>query len=57
MGQNYFNSLPFRRQIEELAKCRFMAREEFSNGCDYLQNPLKKYCNPLSNGSFWVVER
>ncbi|HSB96783.1 MAG TPA: ketol-acid reductoisomerase, partial [Spongiibacteraceae bacterium] len=21
----------------ELAKCRFMAREEFSNGCDYLQ--------------------
>lgn len=37
MGQNYFNSLPFRRQIEELAKCRFMAREEFSNGCDYLQ--------------------
>jgi ketol-acid reductoisomerase len=37
MGQNYFNSLPFRRQIEELAKCRFMDREEFSNGCDYLQ--------------------
>jgi ketol-acid reductoisomerase len=37
MGQNYFNSLPFRRQIEELGKCRFMAREEFSNGCDYLQ--------------------
>jgi len=37
MGQNYFNSLPFRRQIEELGKCRFMAREEFSNGCDYLK--------------------
>lgn len=37
MGQNYFNSLPFRRQIEELGKCRFMAREEFANGCDYLK--------------------
>lgn len=37
MGQNYFNSLPFRRQIEQLGKCRFMAHEEFSNGCDYLQ--------------------
>jgi ketol-acid reductoisomerase len=37
MGQNYFNSLPFRRQIEELAQCRFMAREEFANGCDYLK--------------------
>ena len=37
MGQNYFNSLPFRRQIEELGKCRFMARDEFANGCDYLK--------------------
>jgi ketol-acid reductoisomerase len=37
MGQNYFNSLPFRRQIEQLGKCRFMAREEFATGCDYLQ--------------------
>lgn len=37
MGQNYFNSLPFRRQIEELGKCRFMDREEFANGCDYLK--------------------
>ena len=37
MGQNYFNSLPFRRQIEQLGKCRFMAREEFANGCEYLK--------------------
>lgn len=37
MGQNYFNSLPFRRQIEQLGKCRFMAREEFSNECEYLR--------------------
>jgi ketol-acid reductoisomerase len=37
MGQNYFNSLPFRRQIEELAQCRFMDRAEFANGCDYLK--------------------
>ena len=37
MGQNYFNSLPFRRQIEQLGKCRFMARDEFATGCDYLK--------------------
>lgn len=37
MGQNYFNSLPFRRQIEELGQCRFMSQSEFSNGCDYLK--------------------
>lgn len=37
MGQNYFNSLPFRRQIEQLGKCRFMGREEFANECDYLK--------------------
>ncbi len=35
MGQNYFNSLPFRRQLQELATCRFMDAEEFSAGCDY----------------------
>ncbi len=35
MGQNYFNSLPFRRQLQELATCRFMDAEEFSNGCHY----------------------
>ncbi len=37
MGQNYFNSLPFRRQIEQLGKCRFMSRDEFANECDYLK--------------------
>jgi ketol-acid reductoisomerase len=26
---NYFNSLPFRRQVEELAQCRFMDADEF----------------------------
>ncbi len=29
MGENYFNSLPLRLQIEELAQCRFMEAEEF----------------------------
>ncbi len=29
MGQNYFNSLPLRLQIEELSQCRFMDTEEF----------------------------
>ena len=29
MGINYFNTLPLRRQIEELSKCRFMDSSEF----------------------------
>lgn len=29
MGQNYFNSLPLRLQLEELGKCRFMDISEF----------------------------
>lgn len=36
MGQNYFNSLPLRRQLEELGNCRFMDSDEF-NGVDYLK--------------------
>ncbi len=35
MGQNYFNTLPLRRQLEELGKCRFMDPSEFS-GVDAL---------------------
>jgi ketol-acid reductoisomerase len=34
---NYFNSLPLRRQIQQLSKCRLMERSEFSNGCDALK--------------------
>lgn len=37
MGQNYFNSLPLRLQLEQLGKCRFMDPAEFSKGCDYLK--------------------
>lgn len=37
MGQNYFNTLPLRLQLEELGKCRFMTKEEFSDGCNYLK--------------------
>ncbi|MEH6559289.1 MAG: ketol-acid reductoisomerase [Oceanicoccus sp.] len=37
MGQNYFNTLPLRLQLEELAKCRFMAQEEFTDGCEYIK--------------------
>lgn len=35
MGQNYFNSLPFRRQLQELATARFMEAAEFATGCEY----------------------
>ncbi len=34
---NYFNTLPLRRQLEQLGKCRFMDRAEFANECDYLK--------------------
>ena len=37
MPSNYFNTLPLRLQIEELSKCRFMSKDEFINGCDYLK--------------------
>ena len=36
MGENYFNTLPLRRQIEELSKCRFMDSSEFE-GVEYLK--------------------
>ncbi|PLX84531.1 MAG: ketol-acid reductoisomerase [Desulfuromonas sp.] len=36
MGQNYFNTLPLRRQLEELGTCRFMDSSEF-NGVEYLK--------------------
>jgi ketol-acid reductoisomerase len=37
MGQNYFNTLPLRLQLEELGKCRFMDRSEFADGVEKLQ--------------------
>ncbi|MDH3347417.1 MAG: ketol-acid reductoisomerase [Desulfobulbaceae bacterium] len=36
MGENYFNSLPLRLQLEELGQCRFMGSEEF-NGVEALK--------------------
>jgi ketol-acid reductoisomerase len=32
MGQNYFNTLPFRRQLQELSTCRLMEASEFAAG-------------------------
>ena len=34
---NYFNTLPLRLQLEQLGKCRFMDRSEFSRGVDKLK--------------------
>jgi len=36
MNQNYFNTLPLRKQLEELAQCRFMDSSEF-NGVEALK--------------------
>ncbi len=32
MANNYFNTLHLREQLEQLAKCRFMSMDEFSDG-------------------------
>lgn len=37
MRENYFNTLPLRLQLEELAKCRFMGKDEFADGVDYIR--------------------
>ncbi|MEM1145077.1 MAG: ketol-acid reductoisomerase [Pseudomonadota bacterium] len=37
MSQNYFNTLPLRRQLEQLGKCRFMDSSEFSGGVEVLK--------------------
>ncbi|MFC3122569.1 ketol-acid reductoisomerase [Agaribacter flavus] len=34
---NYFNSLPLRKQLDQLGRCRFMQRSEFAEGCDVLK--------------------
>jgi ketol-acid reductoisomerase len=34
---NYFNTLPLRLKLEQLAKCRFMDKSEFANGVDRLK--------------------
>ncbi|SHI20834.1 ketol-acid reductoisomerase [Ferrimonas marina] len=35
---NYFNTLSLRKQLAQLGKCRFMKREEFSQGCDFIKD-------------------
>ena len=37
MGQNYFNSLPLRKQLDQLGRCRFMDRSEFADGVERLK--------------------
>lgn len=37
-NQNYFNSLPLRRQLKQLGKCRFMEQSEFKTGVTCLKN-------------------
>jgi ketol-acid reductoisomerase len=37
MGQNYFNTLPLRLQLQQLGKCRFMDQSEFAGGVEKLR--------------------
>ncbi|WP_196140267.1 ketol-acid reductoisomerase [Aliikangiella sp. G2MR2-5] len=34
---NYFNSLNLREQLAQLAVCRFMSKDEFTGGCEFLK--------------------
>ncbi len=34
---NYFNTLSLRKQLDQLGRCRFMKRDEFANGCEFLK--------------------
>ncbi|MBC3766493.1 ketol-acid reductoisomerase [Neptunicella marina] len=34
---NYFNTLSLRQQLDQLGRCRFMQRDEFSQGCEFLK--------------------
>ena len=36
MSTNYFNTLSLREQIDQLGKCRFMDRQEFTSEMDYV---------------------
>ena len=36
---NYFNTLPLREQLAQLAKCRFMYSSEFADGVDAILTP------------------
>ena len=36
-AMNYFNTLPLRLQLDQLSKCRFMDKSEFSNGVNKLK--------------------
>jgi ketol-acid reductoisomerase len=37
MGQNYFNSIPWREALIQLGKCRFMDKAEFTDGINALK--------------------
>ncbi len=37
MPQNYFNTLNLRQQLDQLARCRFMDRDEFATEADFLK--------------------
>ncbi len=35
---NYFNQLSLREKLAQLGLCRFMQKDEFSDGCDFIKN-------------------
>lgn len=37
MSENYFNTLPLRKQLDQLGRCRFMDQSEFADGVDKIR--------------------
>ena len=44
MGNNYFNSIPWREAKLQLGHCRSMAKEEFADGVNALKGKKNCYC-------------
>lgn len=41
---NYFNTLNLRQKLDQLGRCRFMDRDEFADGCNFLKGKKNRDC-------------
>ena len=39
---NYFNTLSLHNKLDQLGRCRFMNRDEFKDGCEFLKGKKEK---------------
>ena len=50
MGNNYFNSIPWREARLQLGHCRSMAKEEFADGVNALKRKKNRNCRLRCTG-------